>query len=285
MNSPSQRPLLLVSWHGAQPALPCLELDAPARFDWLLFDYTGQQAAGRREIPGLTDPIGLAGQSVEVLSERTECKGDIFQALCRWLHDNERCPEYVGLIDDDVWIAVSDINRALHLARLEGLDLFSPTLWHDSEYSHRWMLTQPHRQFRSVDWVEVMMPFYRGDLFRAALEHMDGNVSSWGLDRYLWPTLQAMRGQTRTALLDSVRASHRRPITSGLKTYRNGRNAEQEKRAMRAHCIALLQQHRPDLIGSDWYRRLFEQRHQRTRWQQLLTGLGRPVRRWLDGST
>lgn len=94
-----------------------------------------------------------------------------------------------------------------------------------------------------------------------------------------------MRGQTRTALLDSVRASHRRPITSGLKTYRNGRNAEQEKRAMRAHCIALLQQHRPDLIGSDWYRRLFEQRHQRTRWQQLLTGLGRPVRRWLDGST
>ena len=39
MNSPSQRPLLLVSWHGAQPALPCLELDAPARFDWLLFVF------------------------------------------------------------------------------------------------------------------------------------------------------------------------------------------------------------------------------------------------------
>ena len=88
------------------------------------------------------------------------------------------------------------------------------TLMHDSHYTHRWMLTQPHRLFRPVDWVEVMMPFYRGDLFLAAREHMVGNVSSWGLDKYLWPTLQQLRGQTRTALIDAVTASHRNAMRS-----------------------------------------------------------------------
>lgn len=275
MSESAQRPLLLVSWHGGQPPLPCLHLDAPAQFDWLLFDYTGQQATGRQEVLGLP---------VQVLSEATECKGDIFQALCHWLHAENRCPEYVGLIDDDVWIAVSDINRALHLARCEGLDVFSPTLMHDSHYTHRWTLSQPNRLFRAVDWVEVMMPFYRGDLFLAAREHLAGNVSSWGLDKYLWPTLQQLRGQTRTALIDAVQASHRRPITSGLKTYRNGRTAFEELAAMRALCEQLLAG-QPSLRGSDWYRRIYRQRHVRTRWQQLSAALGRPLRRWLEQST
>jgi hypothetical protein len=274
--SAHQGPLVLVSWHGQQAPWTYLHVDAPAQFDWLLFDYTGQQAPGRREVHGLM---------VEVLSEATECKGDIFQALCNWLHDQKRCPEYVGLIDDDVCIGVSDINRALHLARCDGLDVFSPTLLHDSQYTHRWMLAQPERLFRTVDWVEVMMPFYRGDLFLAAREHLAGNVSSWGLDKYLWPTLQQIRGQTRTALIDAVRASHRRPITSGLKTFRNGRTAADELQAMRERCLHLLQTERPALLGSEWYRRIFVQRHVRSRWQQLASGLGRPLRRWLSQST
>jgi len=163
--------------------------------------------------------------------------------------------------------------------------VFSPTLMHDSHYTHRWMLTQPHRLFRDVDWVEVMMPFYRGDLFLAAREHLAGNVSSWGLDKYLWPTLQQLRGQTRTALIDAVTASHRRPITSGNKTYRTGRTAFDELQAMRELSLGLLQAQRPELVGSDWFRRIFQQRHVRTRWQQVLAGLGRPLRRWLDQST
>jgi len=275
MTSTVQRPLVLVSWHGGQAPLPCLHIDAAAQFDWLLFDYTGRQSSGLREVCGL---------QVQVLSEATECKGDIFNALSTWLHEQGRCPEYVGLIDDDVWIGVSDINRALHLARCEGLDLFSPTLMHDSHYTHRWMLGQPDRLFREVDWVEVMMPFYRGDLFLAAREHLVGNVSSWGLDKYLWPTLQQLRGQTRTALIDAVRASHRRPITSGQKTYRTGRTAFDELQAMRELSLKLVDQ-QPGLRQSDWFRRIFLQRHVRSRWQQLLAGLGRPIRRWIAQST
>ena len=103
-----------------------------------------------------------------------------------------RRPRFVGLIDDDVVLSVADLNRLLHLAGCHDLHAFSASLSHDSEYTHPWSLTQPHRVLREVDWVEVMMPFYRGELFLAGAPHYDGNVSSWGIDRYLIPTLQQL---------------------------------------------------------------------------------------------
>lgn len=272
----ASRPVVLVSWNGRDVPLACVHHDAPPQFDWIVFDYSGTHAAGTH-----------AGNSwqAELLSKPTECKGEIYSALAEHLHAQRRNPEYVALIDDDVWIGVSDINRALHLARCEGLDVFSPVLTHDSHYTHRWTLQQPHRLFRDVDWVEVMMPFYRGELFLAGREHYRGNVSSWGIDKYLVPTLQQLMQRPRTALIDAVAAAHRRPITSGQKTYRNGLTAGQERDAMRARCMELLHHGAPQLLTSAWYRRVFEQRHVRSRWQQFLFGLGRPLRRWLEQST
>lgn len=276
MSAATRRPLVLVSWDGQSEPLAMLHLDAPAEFDWLLFDYTGRQAPGPRQLRGL---------QLEVLSCVTECKGEIYQALAEHLSPQRELPEYVALIDDDILIGVSDINRALHLGRCEGLDCFSPVLSHDSLYTYRWSLRQPNRLFRPVDWVEVMMPFYRGRLFMAGREHYRGNVSSWGIDKYLMPTLQQLLGLPRTALIDAVMASHRRPITSGQKIYRNGRDAGQERDAMKALCQQLISARQPQLLHSDWYRRIFVQRHARSRWQQLAYGLGRPLRRWLEQST
>ena len=270
------RPLVLVSWDGASEPLAMIHLDAAAQFDWLLFDFSGRQPAGPRE---------LRGQPVLVLSGRTECKGEIYQALAAYLATQDLTPEYVALIDDDIIIAVTDINRALHLGRCTGLDVFSPSLSHDSEYTHRWTLRQPNRLWRPVDWVEVMMPFYRGDIFRAGTAHYAGNVSSWGIDKYLMPTLQQLLGKTRTALLDAIMASHCRPVTSGQKVYRNGRTAAEESAQLKAVCQELIATQKPELISTDWYRRIFVQRHARTRWQQIKFRIGRPLRRWMEEST
>lgn len=272
----SSKPLVLLSWDGQSEPLAMIHLDAAPEFDWLLFDYTGRHPPG---------PAELRGQRCTVLAGATECKGEIYQALAEHLAGSDPLPEYISLIDDDIIIAVSDINRALHLGRCAALDCFSPVLSHDSSYTHRWSLRQPNRLYREVDWVEVMMPFYRGSLFMAGREHYRGNVSSWGIDKYLMPTLQQLLGCGKTALIDAVMASHCREITSGNKTYRNGRNAGQERDAMKALCLELIARHKPELQGSAWYHRIFEQRHSRTRWQQLIYGLGRPIRRWLEQST
>ena len=145
----------------------------------------------------------------------------------------------MALIDDDVLLEVSGINRALHIARCTGLDVYSPALRHDSVYSHRWTLHRSHRLSHPVHWVEVMMPFYRGALFMAGASHYAGNVSSWGIDKYLVPTLQQLMAMPNTAIVDAVQASHLRPISSGMKVYRNGLTAAEEAAKMRAHCLAL----------------------------------------------
>lgn len=272
---PLRRPLVLVSWDGRAPALACIEVDARPEFDLVVFDYSGTQTPGSTEVGGL---------HAQVLAGRTECKGDIYQALACHLA-GQPVPEYVGLIDDDVWLSISAINRCLHLARSGPWDVVSPTLSHDSQFSHRWMLRQSHRVFREVDWVEVMAPFYRGDLFLACAPFMQGYVSSWGFDSALIPTLQQLRGQTRTALLDAVMMAHFRPVSSGGKRFRNGRTAAQEMAALRAQCVALIAREQPALQHTAWFHRLFVRRHAQPRWARWARALGRHLRRWLDQST
>lgn len=273
---PLQRPLVLVSWDGRSQPLSMMLVDAPAQFDVLLFDYSGRC--------GLTE-LSVQGLPCAVLSGRTECKGDIYQALAAHLQASGAQPPYVGLIDDDIVTSVRDLNQVLHVARCHSLDSFSPCLSHDSVYAHRWTLQRGHNQLNWVDWVEVMMPFYRLELFLAAAPHYAGNVSSYGIDKYLMPTMQKLLRMERTALVNTVLASHVRPISSGDKVFRNGMTGVMERARMKAVCMALVDEREPGLKETDWYRRIFLQRHVRTRWQMFKYGLGRPIRAWLEHST
>lgn len=270
----SDRPVVLVAWNGREAPLARLLADAEPRFELLLFDYSGQA-----QLDG-APPLGAT-----LLSERTECKGDLYNALARWLRAQGRTPRFVALIDDDVILSIADIHRLLHLGACHGLHAFSAALSHDSHYTHRWTLRRSQRVLRPVDWVEVMMPFYSGRLFLDAAPHFEGNVSSWGIDRYLMPTLQRLRGLDGSFIVDAVMASHVRPVTSGQSVFRNGMTAAQEAAQLKARCLALIDAEQPALRGSDWFRRLFERRHTRSRWEQIEGALGRPLRRWLERST
>jgi hypothetical protein len=274
--SPPTRPIVLFSWDGHSVPLRMLHLDVPPQFDVMLFDYSGSCAEPEILVQDLR---------CRVLSGVTECKGEIYSALARDLVARGTQPEYAALIDDDVVLSVSGINYALHLGRCLAWDSFSPALSHDSEYTHRWTLRQPSRLYHATDWVEVMMPFYRGALFLAGAPYYEGNVSSWGIDKYLMPTLQQLLHMERTVIVDAVMAAHTRPVTSGMKVYRNGMTAEQEKQRMKQLCLEMLTQQRPDLLRGTWFHRIFMQRHTRTLGQRLLLGLGRPIRRWLERST
>ncbi|UXH76671.1 hypothetical protein [Roseateles amylovorans] len=275
--APVRRPVVLVSWDGQSQPLGLVHLNATPEFDWLLFDYTGRQATGPRQ---------WRGQSITVLAAATECKGEIYHHLAEHLileqAEGAATPEYVALIDDDILISVSQLNTALHLGRAERLDVFSPSLSHDSPFSHQWMRHQPNRIYREVDWVEVMMPFYRGALFLAGRDYYRDNISSWGVDRFLMPTLQQLAGQTRTALLDAVMASHRRPVTSGGKVYRNGRTAWQERQVLRQASLDLIDRQQPALRDTAWFHRLFIARETPNKWKRVKRRLARSVARWLD---
>ncbi|MEO7151758.1 MAG: hypothetical protein ABIX46_08630 [Burkholderiaceae bacterium] len=280
MNLPASRaigrPLVLCSWDGADTPLRLLHQDAAPEFELVLFDYSGRHPAG---------PARWRAMGGQLIGAATECKGEIYTLLAQWLAARDSVPEYVALIDDDVMLDVTGINQALHIARCTGLDVFSPALRHDSIYSHRWTLHRSHRLSHPVPWVEVMMPFYRGQLFLAGAPHYAGNVSSWGIDKYLVPTLQQLMAMPNTAIVDAVQASHLRPISSGQKVYANGLTAAQEAERMRAHCLKWVAERAPHLVGSAWHRRTFEQRHASGPAARLGLGLGRHLREWLDRST
>ncbi|MET0280330.1 MAG: hypothetical protein ABW278_04285 [Steroidobacteraceae bacterium] len=260
------QPMVVYSWDGKSLPFDNLQLDTPPEFSWLLFDYSGTQTPGIRT---------LRGQQVLLLSGATECKGEVLSAVAEHLIAADVTPEYVGIIDDDVVISISQFNQALDLGRRARLDVFSPTLSPDSVVSHQWMVTQGRRTYREEDWVEVMMPFYRGSLFLAGRDFYRSNISSWGVDCYLIPTLQQISGETRTALLDTVVARHIRPVTSGHRVYKNGLMANQEMGALRDACIAHLQAQAPHLVGTPWFQRIFGPRGQNS-WQRRIR------RRWRD---
>ncbi|MET0210682.1 MAG: hypothetical protein ABW220_16665, partial [Burkholderiaceae bacterium] len=108
---------------------------------------------------------------------------------------------------------------------------------------------------------------------------------SWGVDRFLIPTLQQIMGHPRTALLDAVIVSHRRPITSGDKVYRNGRTAWDERKALRQASLDLIDKEAPQLRRSPWFRRLFIKRETPNKWQRLKIRTGRWVKAWLDAAS
>lgn len=269
-------PLVLISWDGESKPLSSLLIDAVPNFDILIFDYSGRNKN--------VEHLAVEEIIAQVLSMATECKGDIYQALAKYIISNESAPCYIGLIDDDIVLSISDINRALHLANLKNLDVFSPTLTHDSNYSHSWMLQRPHRCVRDVEWVEVMMPFYKHQIFIAASAYFDGFSTSWGFDAYLFPMIQREMGMTRCALIDSVAAFHYRPISSHQKVYRSGMTAFEEAAAMKKKCMDHIADHHPDWLSTEWYRRIYIRKRVHTRFQKYIYQIGRPIKRWLENS-
>ncbi len=271
-----EKSLVLFSWDGKVEPIPYVLKDAEPDFDILLFDYSGCAI--------YPDDFSVGGVSPRFLSVATECKGDIFQALISYLEKSASTPEYVGLIDDDILISIADINRALHLTKAKNLDVFSPVLTHDSNYSHSWMLQQPHRAVRDVAWVEVMMPFYKHEIILAARPFVQGYSSSWGFDAYIFPLVQKMLGMSRCGLIDAVAASHFRPVSSHGKIFKNGLNAFEEAAKIKDSCKEYIRKHHADWLATDWFDRIYVRKRIYSRWQQHLYQLGKPIKRWLEKS-
>lgn len=275
MNTNSH-PLVMISWDGKGDYLPCVLIDAAPAFNILLVDYSGQSTDN--------SSIKFKGLSACLLSRITQCKGDLFQVVGDYIEKNSLSPEYIGMLDDDIVISISDINKSLHIARVKRLDIFSPTLTHDSEFSHRWMLQQPHRAVREVDWVEVMMPFYNVDIFMAARPFFVNFVTSWGFDKYLFPMIQRILNKSRCGLIDAVSASHFRPVTSQLMVYRNGLTAAQEMEKMKSICINYIECYYSDWIKTEWFEKIYIRKNTYTRTQKYIYRLGRPIKQWLERS-
>jgi uncharacterized membrane protein len=240
------RVIVVVSWDGVSQRLAHFDQDDAAAFDIILFDYSGKhQAPDNRN------------QFRDIISVKTECKGQIYAEVARYLRAKAVHCSYIGLFDDDISVRVSDINLALRIAVEQSLDSFALTLTPDSVVNHKRFIQQPGPDVRPVAWVEVMMPFYRLALFDAGHDFYQGSVSSYGIDQFVMPLVQKVTGMGRVAVIDRIAASHLRPMTSDQRVFSNGLTAHQERGQLRRKCLDVIASKYPYLQGTAWYYRTF----------------------------
>jgi len=230
---------VVVTWNGSGAPFPLIAFDAEPAFELASFCYTGAPAAA---------PAGL-----RLFAHATQCKGEAFSALIADLVAAGENWGYVALIDDDVELSVSGINRMLERGHAHGHASFSAGLTADSHLSHPRFVQRPGSMMRPVPWVEVMAPFVRWEVLRAAAPLIVGNTSSYGIDQFVMPMLERLMDLPGPVIHDDVPMRHVRPITSDERIFANGLTAGQERVAQRARCLAHVRRVRPELVGTRWW--------------------------------
>ena len=169
----------------------------------------------------------------------TECKGDLFVQGIDTILNTYGKFDRMCFFDDDIVIKISMIETLFELAKDHKLDLFQPSLSHDSYYSHKFTLTQG-KGMRNIDWVEVMMPGFSYEFTTKLHEQLKildlkYNIKSgWGIDKYTFPhILNSMDGTCMIS--DDIVASHINPVASKNRIFSNGKNAHQELELIKRH--------------------------------------------------
>jgi hypothetical protein len=169
----------------------------------------------------------------------TEFKGQILKAVYEH-YQKDTSFEYICFMDDDIEINVSSINKLIDTAYAYELDAFQAAVHPDSYHSFRFNELKQGREIVYVSWVEIMMPFYRKDLFDAAHNFYEYNISSYGIDQYAIPYYQQLLGMIKTAVIHSVSMKHLKLVTDGRKVFSNGLTARQEAELVRKNIIKLI---------------------------------------------
>ena len=223
--------IIVISWDGISTPLSYVLQDTAPDFDLFIFDYSGQDNAS--QLGGL--------QPAFYLSQKTECKGDILLGVYNHLIQHSVTDfKYIGLLDDDIFISFSDLNKLLFIANMEQLDVFQASLTHDSYYHHRQFIQKAGSVMMPTNWVEIMAPFYSSAVFFEAGKEFNRSISGTGIDVYLIPTVQVLLGKTKTAVVHAVSMKHCRPIRTDNRIFRNGKDNLTEIAELQSYCMDIV---------------------------------------------
>ena len=226
-----KKSIIVITWDGKTKPFPYTLMDANPDFELFLYDYSGVA----------TKPTSELSNPLHYLSKKSECKGDVIQNVHTYLQAIDTTNyKYIGLLDDDIYISISDLNKLLFIAEIEKLDVFQASLTLDSYYHHRQFINKPGYQVQKTWWVEVMAPFYSMEVFLAAGPYYEKSISGTGVDVYLIPTIQKLIGKNNTAVVHAVQMKHCRPIRTDFRIFSNGKDNLQEIKELQTLCRALI---------------------------------------------
>jgi hypothetical protein len=246
-----EKSIVVISWDGISPPLSYILKDKAPDFDLFIFDYSGQDNASKLE----------GFQPAYYVSQKTECKGDILLGVYNHLIQHSVTDfKYIGLLDDDIFISFSDLNKLLFIAGMEQLDVFQASLTHDSYYHHRQFIQKAGNIIIPTNWVEIMSPFYSSAVFFEAGKEFNRSISGTGIDVYLIPTIQVLLGKTKTAVVHAVSMKHCRPIRTDNRIFRNGKDNLTEIAELQSYCMDIVNRN-PTKFDPDFVRDVINRKY------------------------
>ena len=247
----NQKSIVVVSWDGKSKPLSHILFDTPPQFDFLVVDYSGEDHFN--ELSKITPAYYVA--------QKSECKGDLINNVYTYLQENKITNyDYIGLVDDDIYFSISDLNKLLFIAALEKLDVFQASLAHDSYYHHRQFIQKAGSVMMPTHWVEIMAPFYSSAVFFEAGKDFHRSISGTGIDVYLIPTIQVLIGKTKTAVIHAVSMKHCRPIRTDNRIFRNGKDNLTEIAELQAYCMDIVNRN-PTKFEPDFVRDVINRKY------------------------
>ena len=227
MQMEQQKSLVVITWDGISTPLSCILKDAHQNFDILIYDYSGLAK----------QPTIASISTHHFVSTTSECKGHTLQNVHSYSSKIKNLSyKYIGILDDDIYFSVTDLNKLLFIADVEKLDVFQASLSHDSYYNHRNFIHKPGYQILKAWWVEIMAPFYSFEIFIQAGQYFNKSISGTGIDVYLIPTIQQLLNKKNTAVIHAVQMKHCRPIRTDGRVFSNGKTNIQEIQELNIFC-------------------------------------------------
>ena len=198
-------------------------VDQPLICRVVLFDWTG------RGIAESNNPQGWP-----VISEKTECKGQLMELAWRQL-EMPPADHYVAFLDDDLCLRTSDINTILAMSRMHHLSAAQPSLTLNSPSSREypWLRQRACTSLHRLPIVENQAPFIRRDLLDLSMPFLVSTKSAYGYDRFALPLCAAELSDWRFGAIDIAPMSHLRPLGSVEQSFSNGLKSKEEELLVR----------------------------------------------------
>ncbi len=117
----------------------------------------------------------------------------------------------IWIPDDDIDSDTTNVNLLLRRFDHYHLALAQPALTEGSYISHHITRRRKRSLLRYTNFVEIMAPIMRHDVFARLSEYFTLNKSGWGLD-WLWASRVEREGLGGIAIIDSCAVTHTRPI-------------------------------------------------------------------------
>lgn len=124
-------------------------------------------------------------------------------------YENWRDYEFIMLADDDLFALPSVWERYFEMITEQRPLISQPALSSESYFSHLITCQNSHFCFRETNFIEIMMPCFRTDIFEAIIPTFDLSRTGWGwgLD-FLWSHMLSNKGMI---IVDDTPVIHTRP--------------------------------------------------------------------------